>query len=1662
MLSLAAPPHRSRLLAAVVALSLVATGQLMAVTPAYAASPEIITVASTADPDLPATCSSAALDSPVTLRGALCYANQQTGPVEVVLPTGNYTLVHGSLLIGTKAGADITVRAANGAKPTITGDKKVQVMTLDPFVDGGKPVGNVTVRLSGLTITDGVDNLYGGGAISGGSYFPEIAKNTLVVTDSTINGNKANTTANPSWNPGGGIQFMGGSLTITNSTFSNNSAGSSPGGAIAYQAVGITGESLKITGSTFSGNSVTTAGGPNGGGALAIDDIGGLATMTISDSIFMGNAAQGTADAVGSAIWQRSGKLSLTTSTITNNIMSGPATFGALQIDNGTFTAHYNRIVGNVDSFGLAVPSAGPIVDAKNNWWGCKPGASGCTAVSATNVPSIAQPYLTLTATAATTPVVHPVKTTTVTASVLKNSEDTMIDPANLGVLAGLPVVWGKALPSGAAIAPASSTLSGGLATSTFDARTTEGPGSATAALDGFEAQAALAIHTPPSITSGAAVNFVVGATSTSTITTSGYPKPALTLNGTLPKGLLFTDKGDGTATIAGNADAGTGEDYVLTVKAKNSAGTAPDHTLTLHVGEAPGFSSPNAAKFTVGKSGSVDLTTSGFPDSVIAHTAGTLPSGVTFTPNANGTATLSGTPAPGTGGIHGLTFTAANGINPGATQTFTLTVNEPVVIVRAPSAQIIRAGDTVMFTAAASGFPAPTVQWQVSINGGSSFTNLSDETGVILAFPAKQSENGYQYRAVFSNGTTATTNAAELTVHTAPAITSAAAATFTVNGTSQSFSLVSTGSPRSTLSLGAGAPDWLALVDNGDGTATISGTPRAGNGGVATFTVTASNGFGSPATQAFTLTTTESPSLPSTAAVTFVVGTSKSHTISTTLGEPQAVTLSQQGVLPTGLSFVDNHDGTATLSGTAAPSTGKVYPLTVIADNGIAPNATQELTLTVVEAPVVTTDPVDAEATVGSAVSFTAAATGFPVPTVQWQVAAAGTNVFSNLAGKTSATLSFTAAQSQDGNRYRAVFRNGTGDAVTAEAELVVGTVPAFTSPAAATFTSEGGLQNVTVRATGVPAAVFSVGTLPGWLSLTDHGDGTATLSGTPPTGWTGHETFDLDATNRFGAAATQSFTLTVTSAPVVTLDPTSKQAIAGDAVTFEAAATGHPVPTVQWQVSTTGGTSFTDLAGKTSTTLSFATTLGQNGNLYRAVFSNGAAGSPASTATALLAVGTPPAITSDPVESFRVDGSARSFTVTSTGSPRPTFTLGGSVPAWLSLVDAGDGTASLVGTPPVGSGGTYPLTLTAGNTFGTDAAQNFVLTVREIPTFTSGAAANFEAGHSGSFLVTTAAGFPAPPTVKASGLPAGLRFTDNGDGTATLGGTPAVKTGGVHTVTMTVSNSSGASTQTLTLSIAEAPHFVSKPTATFTHGIVGSFDIETKFGFPAGVAVATGSTLPAGLSLSDNGDGTAGLQGVTLAAPGSVDLVLTAGNGIGIDATQTLTLKIEAAAAVPLPMFLPPGDGNPVGVPATALPGAKLTVTADGFAADAPITFGIYSTPRELATATADASGSATATFALPTDLTGQHTIVVAGLDESGTKRFVTSTITIDVVPGPETPVDPTPPVGPSPPDAQDPSSIASTGVSFDVGGLGGIALLLLVGGALVMWRRRGTNRA
>ena len=131
--------------------------------------------------------------------------------------------------------------------------------------------------------------------------------------------------------------------------------------------------------------------------------------------------------------------------------------------------------------------------------------------------------------------------------------------------------------------------------------------------------------------------------------------------------------------------------------------------------------------------------------------------------------------------------------------------------------------------------------------------------------------------------------------------------------------------------------------------------------------------------------------------------------------------------------------------------------------------------------------------------------------------------------------------------------------------------------------------------------------------------------------------------------------FTLDVPStAPVITLNPTSVTVARFSLVTMQAAASGSPTPTVQWQTSGDGGTTWSNRSGGT-TSYKFTPQSTADNSLVRAVFTNSAG--TATTATATLTVSPlVPTITIQPSGNTVTEGNAVLLNATASGDPTPT----------------------------------------------------------------------------------------------------------------------------------------------------------------------------------------------------------------------------------------------------------------------------------------------------------------------------------------------------------------------------------------------------------------------
>ncbi len=1012
-----------------------------------------------------------------------------------------------------------------------------------------------------------------------------------------------------------------------------------------------------------------------------------------------------------------------------------------------------------------------------------------------------------------------------------------------------------------------------------------------------------LTVELGVSITSGTSTTFTLGSPGSFTISTVGTPTPSITETGALPSGVTFVDNGNGSGSLSGTPAAGTTGAYPITFSASNGASSATQN-FTLTVNEGPAITSGSATTFTTGTAGSFLVTSVGSPLPALTE-SGPLPSGITFVDNGNTTATLSGTPAPSSGGIYPITIIAANGVGTNSTQSFTLNVNQGLAITSG-SMTTFTVGSTGWFSVTTVGFPIPAVTETGSLPGGVTFVDNGNGTATLSGTPDPDTGGTYPITITASNGgiDPDATQSFTLLVNQGAAIVTGNNTTFTV-GTAGSFTMQSTGVPTAALTETGTLPSGVTFVDNGNGTATFSGTPAAGTGGSYPLTFSANNGVGSATMQSFTLLVNQGAAITSSNSTMFSEEVAGSFTVSAS-GDPIPA-LTETGILPAGVSFVDNGNGTATLSGTPEFGTAGLYGFTVQAANGVNPNATQSFTLTVNPAPATHLSlSAPASAYSGTAISFTLSALDSlnnAVPGYTGTVHFTSTDALATLpadytfTAADAGTYTFTATLNTAGNQTISAMdavASISGTSGTIQVSVIVVGGPVITSASATTFSVQA-LSSFLVTATSSTTPAFAeTGALPTGVTFTDNGNGTAALAGTPAMGTAGTYPITITATNGAGST-TQAFTLTVDLSVAFTSGSSTTFTV-GLTGNFTVSTVGSPTAALSETGSLPSGVTFVDNGDGTGA-LSGIPASGTAGT-YPITFS---AGNGASSATQMftLTVNEGVAITSGSATTFAT-GAAGSFLVTTIGSPVPALTETGPLPTGITFVDNKDGTASLSGTPAAGSGGIYPITIAAANGVGTNATQSFTLTVSQGLAITSGSMTTFTVGSTGWFSVTSS-GFPVPTLSETGDLPYGVTFVDNGNGTATLSGTPAPGTGGSYGITITANNGgvTANATQSFTLAVNQGAAIITGNGTTFTVAVGGTFTVSTT-GVPVAALSETGA-LPSGVTFVDNGDGTGTLSGTpATGTAGNYAITLTANNGVDTPALQSFSLLVNQSPAI------------------------------------------------------------------------------------------------------------------------------------------------------------------
>lgn len=276
--------------------------------------------------------------------------------------TGTISLTSGAIAIAK----DLTITGPGASKLAVDAGGTSQIFTI---ASGGN------VSISGLTLSNGLAN---SGSDAGGAIEDDTG-GALSVSDATFSHDSAGTTSG-ALGVGGAIEYSaGGALSVSGSTFSNDTAGGTTGlggsgGAIAdVSTTGMGG--LTVSGSTFSHDTAdgqdNSTGSASAGGAIVY---GAAGAVSVSGSTFSDDSANGSVVAGGGAlavVSTEGANMSVSHSTFSNDTADGSGYSqpsidgGGALVDGSTGTLTVSDSTFSSDSAGTGgeIGTGGAIVD---------------------------------------------------------------------------------------------------------------------------------------------------------------------------------------------------------------------------------------------------------------------------------------------------------------------------------------------------------------------------------------------------------------------------------------------------------------------------------------------------------------------------------------------------------------------------------------------------------------------------------------------------------------------------------------------------------------------------------------------------------------------------------------------------------------------------------------------------------------------------------------------------------------------------------------------------------------------------------------------------------------------------------------------------------------------------------------------------------------------------------------------------------------------------------------------------------------------------------------------------------------------------------------------------------------------------------------------------
>ena len=560
-----------------------------------------------------------------------------------------------------------------------------------------------------------------------------------------------------------------------------------------------------------------------------------------------------------------------------------------------------------------------------------------------------------------------------------------------------------------------------------------------------------------------------------------------------------------------------------------------------------------------------------------------------------------------------------------------TLTVIVPPAITVQPVGLTNNAGTTASFSATASG-TSPAYQWYKvtasATNALSDTNNISGSLGNVLTISNVLGADGAYYYLVASNqaGTATSSNAILAVID--PIITNEPVS-LTVN----------LGSPA-TFSVGAyGTAPQYQWYKNGT---------NIGGANAATYTIAAA---------------TDLDQASYTVVVTNIYGAVTSAPPATLIvidppvitGEPvsrtnNAGTTATFSVAATGTSpgyqwyfgpapIIGANSATLTLLNVQDTNAGSY---SVVLSNAAGVVTSTSASLTVIDAPVITSQPVSRTNNAGTTATFSVAAMGTTPFVYQWyKITATATNALTdtnNISGSTSNVLTIANVLATNDANYAVTITNAAGAAVSSNALLVVIDPVILVQPQGST-NFDGSSVTFSVTAAGTTALTYQwfqgnvalFGDTNSSLTLTDLSDGDA-------------GSYTVVVSNSVGSV-TSTPAILLTVAPLITTQPSSVTVVQGGSTSFSVSVDGETPFQYQWLFNGS------NIANATNRIFALSNVSTNNGGNYQVIVANPIGVQTSQVAT--LTVVVPPAITTQPTNLIALAGQTVSFNVTATGMP-------------------------------------------------------------------------------------------------------------------------------------------------------------------------------------------------------------------------------------------------------------------------------------------------------------------------------------------------------------------------------------------------------------------------